>query len=114
MTNREFFTAVASNPTLDAELVDFAKDAIAKLDARNAKRSSKPSKVAVANEPIKAMIADFLSANGTHSASEIGVGTEISTAKASALLRQMVADGKVTVATVKVPKKGEVRVYTLA
>lgn len=113
MTSREFLSAVVS-ANINDEMTSYATDAIAKLDARNAKRSSKPSKTAVANEPIKAMIADFLSANGTHSASEIGVGTEISTAKASALLRQMVADGKVTVETVKVPKKGEVRVYTLA
>lgn len=43
MTNREFFVAVSSSDVAD-ELKQFALDSIAKLDAKNAKRSSADSK----------------------------------------------------------------------
>ena len=43
MTNREFYTAIV-NSDLNDEMKAFATDAIAKLDARNAKRASTPSK----------------------------------------------------------------------
>ena len=63
MTNREFLTAIASNTSLDSALTEFATEQIAKMDARNEARkaSSKPSKTAIANEPIKASIMEFLS-----------------------------------------------------
>lgn len=114
MTNREFFTAIASNENLSAELVKFATEAIAKLDKRNASRSSKPSKTAVANEPIKASIAEYVTAHANALASDIAVACEISTQKASALCVQMVKDNVLTVCEVKVPKKGKVKAYSLA
>lgn len=114
MTNREFFTAIASNATLSAELVDFANDAIAKLDKRNASRSSKPSKTALANEPIKAEILAFIEAHPSAVASDIAVACDITTQKASALCVQMVKDGALTVVDIKVPKKGKVKAYSLA
>ncbi len=114
MTYREFYTAIANAQNASAELVEFATDAIAKLDAKNAKRASKPSKTAVANEPIKASIASYLAGKSALPASEIAVACDISTQKASALCRQLVANGTLTVDTVKVPKKGEVKVYSIA
>ena len=114
MTNREFFTAIASNATLSAELVKFAKEAIVKLDKRNASRSSKPSKTAVANEPIKASIVEYVTDHANALASDIAVACEISTQKASALCVQMVKDNVLTVCEVKVPKKGKVKAYSLA
>ena len=114
MTNREFFTAIASNTTLSAELVDFAIKAITKLDKRNASRSSKPSKTAIANEPIKASIVEYVAAHANALASDIAVACEISTQKASALCVQMVKDEVLTVCEVKVPKKGKVKAYSLA
>ena len=114
MTNREFFTAIASNATLSAELVKFAKEAIVKLDKRNASRSSKPSKTAIANEPIKASIVEYVTAHANALASDIAVACEISTQKASALCVQMVKDNVLTVCEVKVPKKGKVKAYSLA
>ena len=117
MTQREFFTAVINNQMdgteITDEMVTYAKEAIEKLDARNAKRASKPSKKSVENEPIKESIAAYL-AEGAHLASEIASGCDISTSKASALCRQMVADGLLTVADVKVKGKGVQKSYSLA
>ena len=112
MTQREFFTAVITSEVSD-ELKLYATEAIAKLDARNAKRASKPSKKALENEPIKASIREFLG-DGSHLASEIASGCEISTSKASALCRQLVESGSLTVCDVKVKGKGTQKSYSLA
>ena len=112
MTNREFFTAIVNSEVSD-ELKAFATEAIEKLDARNAKRASKPSKKSLENEPIKASIKDFLE-SGSHLASEIASSLEISVNKASALCRQMVTDGVLKVEDVKVKGKGTQKSYSLA
>lgn len=114
MTNREFFTAIASNTALSAELVEFANEAIAKLDKRNASRSSKPSKTALANAPIKASIIEYVTTHANALASEVAEACEISTQKASNLCRQLVEDNTFTVCEVKVPKKGKLKAYSLA
>lgn len=113
MTNREFYNAILS-ADLNDELKAFASDAIAKLDARNEKRSSKPSKTAIANEPIKVAIAEYLNGKENVLAADVAVGVEISVQKASSLLRQMVESGQLTVTEIKVPKKGKCKAYTLA
>ena len=112
MTNREFYTAIVNSNVSD-ELKAFATDAIAKLNARNAKRSSKPSKKSLENEPIKVSIREFL-ADGSHLASEIAKGLDLSVSKVSALCRQMVGDGVLTVEDVKVKGKGTQKCYSLA
>lgn len=124
MTNREFLHNVIAyacdgedvvNDVNANELISYAQDLLAKLDARNAKRAATPSKTAVANEPIKAKIVELLSdATELMTASQIGEALEISTQKASALLRQMVEVGTLTSEEVKVPKKGKQKGYTLA
>ena len=55
MTNREFYNAVA-NSTMSDEIKGFAKDAIVKMDERNAKRkrNSKPSKTTVKYDVVSA------------------------------------------------------------
>lgn len=116
MTNREFLTAIA-NSTLSDELTAFASEQITKLNARNEARksSSKPSKTAIANEPIKAAILDFLTAQSEPViAATIAEGVDITTAKASSLLRQLVECGKVTKSEIKVPKKGKTSAYAIA
>ncbi|MBQ0125430.1 MAG: hypothetical protein KBS59_03795 [Clostridiales bacterium] len=113
MTNREFFTAIASNSTLSAELVEFATEAIAKLDKRNETRSSKPSKTAIANEPIKASILEFIGDKKDVLSADIAVALDISVNKASSLCVQMVKDGVLTSSDVKVPKKGKCKGYSL-
>ncbi len=112
MTNRAFFTAIV-NGEMNDKIVAKATEEIAKLDARNAKRSATPSKKSLENEPIKAKIVEFL-ASGSHLASEIASGCEISTSKASALCRQLVESGSLTVCDVKVKGKGTQKSYSLA
>ena len=112
MTNREMLTAIV-NGEVTEDVIAKATEELAKLDARNAKRANTPSKKSVENEPIKAKIAEFL-ADGAHLAKEIANGCEISTAKASALCRQMVEDGRLKVEDVKVKGKGSQKSYSLA
>ena len=112
MTTREFLNAIVS-ANLSDEMTDKAKALIASLDKRNSARKAKPSKTAVANEPIKKAIVDYLTNNGKKVASEIGEGLSITTQKASALCRQLVAEGRVVVEEVKVPKKGTLKAYSV-
>ena len=112
MTQREFFTAIV-NSDLNDELKAFATESIAKLDARNAKRASTPSKKSLENAPSKDSIAEFL-ADGSHLASEIAKGLDLSVSKVSALCRQMVGDGVLTVEDIKVKGKGTQKSYSLA
>lgn len=108
MTNREFYTAIV-NGEMNDELKAFAVDAIAKLDARNAKRSSTPSKAQIANEAVKAHILEVLTSE-PQTASEIAQKCEISTQKASGLLSRM---SDIKVCMVKVKGKRGVRGYSL-
>ncbi len=112
MTNREFLTVVA-NAEVSAEVREFALESLAKMDARNAKRSSKPSKVALANAPLKEAILAYLTEKGSAVASAVGADLQMTTQKASALMRQMVEDGVLTVADVKIPKKGVQKSYSV-
>lgn len=87
------------------------------MDARNEARkaSSKPSKTAIANEPIKASIMEFLSKQSEPViACVIGESVGITTAKASSLLRQLVESGAVVKSEVKIPKKGKTAAYAVA
>ena len=113
MTYREFYTAIV-NGEMNADLQEFATNAIAKLDERNAKRASKPSKTAIANEPIKASILEFLADGEAHLAKEIGEAVGITTAKASSLCGKLAQEEKVVASKVKLPKIGERYTYTLA
>lgn len=87
---------------------------LTKMDTANANRQSKPSKKEQENQPIKGSIFALLTERGPMVASAIGEALEISTSKASALCRQMVEDGQLSVAEVKSPKKGggKVKQYT--
>lgn len=117
MTNREFLTAIANSTVLPTDLTDFAAEQITKLNARNEARkaSSKPSKTAIANEPIKASIMAFLSQQSEPViACTVAEGVGISTAKASSLLRQLVESDKVVKSEVKIPKKGKTAAYAVA
>ena len=109
MTNREFFNAVISAEIND-EVIAHAKESLEKLDIRNAKRAERPSKTQKANEPIIRAIADLLT-NEPMLASEIAEKCEISTQKASALVKKV--EG-VSVCDVKVKGKGTQKGYFFA
>lgn len=109
MTKREMFEAII-NGNINEEIIEMAKNEIVKMDEKNAKRKNTPSKVALANEPIKAKIKEVLTSE-PQSASEVAEKVEISVQKASALLRQI--DG-LAVSEIKVKGKGKVKGYALA
>lgn len=113
MTNREFYTAIINGSMTD-EVKTHATEALAKLDERNQKRSSKPSKAQLENEPIKTTIIDYLTAHGGAVAADIAAEVDITTQKASALCRQLVESGRLTVEEVKIPKKGKCKKYSIA
>ena len=114
MTNREFLQTIVS-ANINTEVTDFATEALRKLDERNAKRASSPSKTAVANEPIKqAIVAHFAENHDLWmTASEVGQMNEITTQKASALLRQLVEGGVLKSQETKVTGKGKVKTYAI-
>ena len=112
MTNREFYTAIM-NGTMTDEVKNHAAEAIAKLDERNQKRSSKPSKTQLENEPVKTAIIDYLTVHGGAVAADIAAEVDITTQKASALCRQLVESGRLTVEEVKIPKKGKCKKYSV-
>ena len=111
MTNREFLNTII-NANLSDEITARAQEMLAQMDARNAKRASTPSKTAVANAPLKKAIVKLISEKNM-TAPEVGVALEVSTQKASALLRQLCEDGVLTSEEIKVPKKGKMKSYLL-
>ena len=113
MTNREFLNAVSACENCSDEVREYAQAAIAKMDAANEARKNKPSKKSEENAPIMENIANILTAEA-QTASAIAEAVGISVQKASALLRQLVADGKATVTEVKVPKRGVQKAYSIA
>lgn len=111
MTNREFFNAIVT-ANLSDEVTEFATAALAKLDAANEKRRNTPSKTAQANAPIMDEIVANVLTSEPKTAADVAAVMEISTQKASALLRQLVADERACVTDIKVPKKGVQKGYT--
>ena len=117
MTNREFFVAIASNTNLTADLREHAQAQVDKMDASNDKNRGKESKTYKANLPLMAEVLELL-ADKPMLTSEVSIAmsTEerpISTSKASALLRTLEGEGKVTSVKVKVKGKGEQTQYTI-
>lgn len=112
MTNREFLTAFTEGKNTE-EMQAYAVEQLKKLDDRNAKRNSKPTKTQLANEEIKKDVLAVL-AEKPMTAAEIGAVVGISTNKASALAKQLVEDKQVTRTEIKVPKKGKCFQYALA
>lgn len=116
MTNREFFTNIANGTITETEK-EFALSAIAKLDATNEKRKNKTSpkeaEKQAADAVVREQIAGVLTAD-PQTASDIATAVGISTQKASAQLRKLVADGVAVASDIKVPKKGTCKGYSLA
>ena len=114
ITLRQLFTAVVEDNITPA-MKEKAKAEIAKLDATNAKRAEKAAEKAKENLPIKQAIFEYLVANGTKTTAEIAKGVEVlegSAPKASAMCRQMVEGGQLTVSDVSVKGKGKQKAYT--
>ena len=102
---------IAGNATPEAQ--EMARTLLKRLDAKNEKRRNTPSKAQVANEPLRQQVFAYVAQHPSALASEVATACELSsTAKASALLRQLVAEGECTVEEVKVKGKGKLKAYT--
>lgn len=112
MTQREFFTKVIE-ANINEELTLKAQELVAGLDKRNAQKSATMSKTQKENEVLKASMVEKLEKGKGYLAVEIASAMGFSTSKASALAKQLVAEGKATVADVKVKGKGTQKSYTL-
>ena len=115
MTNREFLNAVIAMENINDEMKAFAENEILKLDNRNAKRAEKPSKTAIANEPIKVEILNLLTEKDeVMTASAIAeIMTDYKVQKISALCSQLVKEEKLVVKDVKVKGKGTQKGYSV-
>ena len=116
MTNREFYTNISNGVITELE-IEHAKTALVKMNEANAKRKEKagdkPNKKAVENAPIIEAITAALTTEA-QTAATIAEAVGISTNKASALLRQIVASGVAVSTDVKVAGKGSCKGYSLA
>lgn len=112
MTKREFFKQV-QNGVITEKMQAFAEKEIKAMDKKNAKRFTKPSARQIENEAFKEWIIEAFTGKRKVLASTIGETMGISTNKASVLCRQLVAEKKMTVEEVKVPKKGIQKAYTV-
>lgn len=118
MTNynntRDILNAI-SNGTIDDEIKTWAKGQLKKMDERNAKRTSTPSKAQLANAPLKEAIFKYLVENdGKYTEAELGKVIDTTHNKAGALVRQLVKEGKVSAEEIKVPKVGKRKAYFVA
>ena len=111
MTKREFMEMVIAETT-NEDVKVFAENEIVKMDKANANRSAKRAERRAENEPVKNAIVECLSSELTL-ASEIADKVNISTQKASALLRQLVEEGRAKVEDVKIKGKGTKKGYTV-
>ena len=112
MTQREFFTKVIEASISD-DLTNKAWELRNNLDKRNAQKSATMTKTQKENEVLKAEMLKKLEKSKGYLAAEIGTVMGFSTSKATALAKQLVSEGKATVAEVKVTGKGTQKSYTL-
>jgi hypothetical protein len=109
---REYFNAVKALPNLPTDLANATDEAIAKLDARNAAKAAKPTKVQVENEPIAKAIVEAL-AEGEMLGVDLAAKLGITVNKANGVAGNLVKSGVLTKTKVKVKGKGEMTAYSL-
>ena len=123
MKTREFYSKIAALTNIDAELVEFAADAIEKMDAQNDARRAKAAEKAAEKQAAKAPIRDALfevmgDADEPKTASmlieDAGLSDSVKPASVPSLLRPLVECGMVLKVDVKIPGKGTQRGYIKA
>lgn len=114
MTARNFYNAIAAG-TINNELMEYAAEALRKMDEANEKRKTKISPSQLENEKLKNEIAEKMVGMGYTTAAIIAEMMGISPNKASALCRMMAdeKDGRFVVTEVKNEKKNKVKAYKL-
>lgn len=101
MTKREFLEKVIAEVE-NAELQEFAKGEIARMDKTNEARKGKPSKEQKANAEFRAHAwEEIANLEGTFTAGAIAEKFDISRPKASALLTALEKEGKLISELVK-------------
>jgi len=123
MTNREFYAKIAALTNVDSELVEFAADSLAKMDAQATARRAKQAEKAAEKQAEKAPLRDALleamgNAEEPKTASmlieEAGLADTVKPASVPSLLRPLVEAGLVLKVDVKVTGKGTQRGYIKA
>lgn len=113
MTKREFLTAIINGT--NEELAAFATEELEKMDAALAKRKTAVTPKKVANLELADALYEELG-EGAHTASEVyalGIEGITSISKATAILKILASDGRVTVGETKV-KNTIQKTYTKA
>ena len=90
MTKVEMFEAIKAVVVDNAEMVDFINHEIELVQKRNSRKSSKPTKKQTENLAIKEAIKDMLANADGMTATEVATAVNVSPAKATALLTQLV------------------------
>jgi len=90
MTKVEMFEAIKAVVVDNAEMVDFINHEIELVQKRNSRKLSKPTKKQTENLAIKEAIKDMLANADGMTATEVATAVNVSPAKATALLTQLV------------------------
>jgi len=109
----EHFNAFAIDDEFAQEAVALCKKEIAAIDASAARNAEKRAEKNAENAPFYEQILEFIGADA-RTASEVAPVLGVNVQKASSLLRQLVAEGKLTVTDVKVKGKGTQKAYAIA
>jgi hypothetical protein len=112
MTAREFYTAVIGGKVGEAELA-YAREAILKLDNKNAKRKAPNGEIKEENKPIAEAILSAL-ANGSMTSPDLAKAIGQTTQKTNGVAGEMVKLGMLDKFKFKVKGKGELTAYALA
>ena len=112
MTNREYLNKVLALAEGNEEMTNETNARIAKLDEQNAKRKTTQTKTQKENEPIANAIIEALG-NGAMLSTELAVAIGQTVPKTNGVALNLVNEGKLTKAKVKVKGKGEQTEYTL-
>jgi hypothetical protein len=112
MTAREFYNAVIGGKVGEAELA-YAREAILKLDNKNAKRKAPNGEIKEENKPIAEAILSALT-NGSMPSADLAKAIGQTTQKTNGVAGEMVKLGMLDKFKVKVKGKGEQTAYALA
>ena len=113
MTTREYFQNVL-NSHISEEMDNYSTDAISKLDARNEKRKTTPSKASVAVAERAAAIAEFFAAHTDEefTRDNIAAALNITPGQVTAGVKGLVTSGAVKREKKKIDKADKI-VYTM-
>ena len=90
MTMKEMLTKVVEGAVVDAEMAEKAQAELAKMAAEAEKRAQKAAeKRSSEDAPLLAQAAELLSDHVVRTAKDIGVALDVSTPKATALMRKL-------------------------